>query len=58
MSFDVQGKTALLGKTIVAALQSGEFHAFPDSMAKQLGAVYQEFAKNFVEANTSGVSSP
>jgi hypothetical protein len=58
MSFDVQGKTALLGKTIVAALQSGEFNAFPDSMARQLGAAYQGFSKNVVEAETSEASSP
>ena len=41
----------LVGQAIVAALESGAFHAFPDSMAKQIGAAYRDFASNVVEAN-------
>ncbi|MES9990854.1 MAG: SDR family oxidoreductase [Candidatus Thiodiazotropha sp.] len=41
----------LVAQAIIEALQSGEFHAFPDTMAKQVGAVYREFASNIVEAN-------
>ncbi|MEW8028470.1 MAG: SDR family oxidoreductase [Candidatus Thiodiazotropha sp.] len=38
-------------QAIINALETGEFHAFPDSMAKQIGAVYHDFASNIVEAN-------
>lgn len=41
----------LVPQAIIAALESGDFHAFPDTMAKQVGAVYQDFATNIVEAN-------
>lgn len=42
---------SLVGDGIVAALKAGEFHLFPDSMAKQIGEVYHSFAENIVEAN-------
>jgi NAD(P)-dependent dehydrogenase (short-subunit alcohol dehydrogenase family) len=38
-------------EAIMAALESGEFHVFPDTMAKQIGSAYQSFATNIVEAN-------
>ncbi|MCG7872282.1 MAG: SDR family oxidoreductase [Candidatus Thiodiazotropha lotti] len=41
----------LVPQCILAAIESGEFHAFPDTMAKQIGGVYHEFAKNIVEAD-------
>ncbi|MBV2090909.1 MAG: SDR family oxidoreductase [Candidatus Thiodiazotropha sp. (ex Ctena orbiculata)] len=41
----------LVPQSIIAAIESGEFHAFPDSMARQVGRVYQEFAKSIVEAD-------
>jgi len=41
----------LVAKAIVSALESGEFHAFPDTMAKQVGAAYRDFATAIVEAN-------
>jgi len=40
----------LVAEAIIAALKSGEFHVFPDSMAKQIGEAYESFAKNVVEA--------
>lgn len=42
---------SLVGDGIVASLKSGDFHLFPDSMAKQVGAVYRSFAENVVEAS-------
>ena len=42
---------SLVGEGIVAALQAGEFHLFPDSFAKRIGASYESFSKNVVEAN-------
>jgi len=41
----------LVPQAIIAALESGDFHAFPDTMAKQVGAVYRDFATHIVEAN-------
>lgn len=41
----------VVAQAVIAALESGSFHAFPDSMAKQIGALYQSFAADVVEAN-------
>ncbi len=41
----------LVPQAIIAALEADDFHAFPDTMAKQVGAVYRDFASNIVEAN-------
>ena len=35
---------------IVASLKSGDFHLFPDEMAKQFEAGYSSYADNFIEA--------
>ncbi|MEM7771288.1 MAG: SDR family oxidoreductase [Cyanobacteria bacterium P01_A01_bin.37] len=43
----------LVAEGIIKALENGDFHVFPDSMAKQIGGVYQSFAENVVEANIS-----
>ncbi|QDT93150.1 SDR family oxidoreductase [Gimesia algae] len=40
----------LVAEGIVAALKAGEFHVFPDSMAKDVGAAYHSFAENVIEA--------
>jgi len=40
----------LVAKAMIDALKAGEFHVFPDTMAKQIGGAYQSFAKNVVEA--------
>ena len=50
---DVAEPPELVGESIVATLKAGEFHAFPDSMAKQVGGAYQDFAKNVIEAEMS-----
>lgn len=39
----------LVGESLVAALKAGEFHAFPDTLAKQVGEAYQSFATNVIE---------
>ncbi len=41
----------LVGECIVEALKAGDFHAYPDTMAKQVGAAYHDFATNVVEAD-------
>lgn len=43
----------LVGEAIVASLKAGDFHCFPDSMAKQIGSAYESFAKHIVEAEMS-----
>ena len=42
---------SLVADSIIAALNNGNFHAFPDSMARQIQDVYQNYATNVVEAN-------
>ncbi len=44
---------SLVAESIFEAFKNGEFHAFPDSMAKQFGEAYQSFASNVVEADLS-----
>jgi NADP-dependent 3-hydroxy acid dehydrogenase YdfG len=41
----------IVAQGIIAAIESGDFHVFPDTMAKQIGTVYHDFASNIVEAN-------
>lgn len=40
---------SLVADAIFQALRDGSFHAFPDTMAKQIGAAYQSFAEAVVE---------
>ncbi len=45
---------SLVADSILTALKEGEFHAFPDSMAKQFESAYQGFAENIVNADLLG----
>ncbi|NNC68223.1 MAG: SDR family oxidoreductase [Gammaproteobacteria bacterium] len=45
---------SIVADSILEALDKGEFHAFPDSMAKQFEDAYQGFAENIVNANLLG----
>jgi hypothetical protein len=40
---------SLVGEGIVTALRDGEFHVFPDSMAKELGSLYRSYAESVIE---------
>jgi NAD(P)-dependent dehydrogenase (short-subunit alcohol dehydrogenase family) len=40
-----------VAEAIVAGLAAGEFHVFPDSLAKQFWAAYEGFARSIVEAD-------
>jgi short-subunit dehydrogenase len=40
----------LVADAVVEAIMNEKFHVFPDDMAKQIGAAYNSFAKNVVEA--------
>ena len=42
---------SLVGDAIFDALREGDFHVFPDTMAKQVGQAYQSFAEAVVEAS-------
>jgi NAD(P)-dependent dehydrogenase (short-subunit alcohol dehydrogenase family) len=44
---------ALVGEAIVGALASGDFHVWPDTLAREIGSVYQGFAEGVVEADVS-----
>jgi len=41
----------LVGDCIIDALRAGRFHAFPDTMAQQIGEAYASFARDVVEAD-------
>jgi len=36
---------------IIAALAADDFHVFPDTMARQIGGAYRDFARDIVEAD-------
>lgn len=41
----------IVADNIMAALNNGDFHVFPDRMAKEIEEAYQSFAENSIEAN-------
>lgn len=47
---DIADSPAVVAEGIIASLKSGDFHLFPDSMARQIGGAYASFAQNVVEA--------
>ncbi|RLS34085.1 MAG: SDR family NAD(P)-dependent oxidoreductase [Planctomycetota bacterium] len=44
---------SLVADAILAALASGDFHVFPDTMAKQFWQAYQSYAKAMIESSTT-----
>lgn len=40
---------SVVAEGIVAALKSGEFHLFPDTMARRIGNAYRGFSQNVIE---------
>jgi NAD(P)-dependent dehydrogenase (short-subunit alcohol dehydrogenase family) len=46
---DVAEPASLVADGIIAALKAGEFHLFPDTMAKQVGEAYRGFAAEVIE---------
>jgi NAD(P)-dependent dehydrogenase (short-subunit alcohol dehydrogenase family) len=51
---EIAEPASLVADSILEALSKGEFHAFPDSMAKQFESAYQGFAENIVNADLLG----
>lgn len=39
----------VVAEGIVSALKAGEFHLFPDAMARDFGGAYQSYAENIIE---------
>ncbi|MFK8028595.1 MAG: SDR family oxidoreductase [Gammaproteobacteria bacterium] len=48
---DIAESPTLVAEAIISGLKQGDFHVFPDTMAKQIESAYQDYAKNIVEAN-------
>lgn len=48
---DMSEPASVVGEGIVSALKAGEFHLFPDTMAKQFGEAYNGYAKGVIEAD-------
>lgn len=48
---EIAEPAALVPQAIIAALESGESHSFPDNMAWQIGDAYRHFAKGIFAAN-------
>ena len=48
---EIAEPASLVAQSIIAAIENSEFHAFPDSMAKQVGEAYRSYATGVVEAN-------
>ncbi|WP_342803694.1 SDR family oxidoreductase [Pontiella sulfatireligans] len=51
--FDDGASTTTVSEGIVEALAAGDFHLFPDEMAKQFETAYQSFSDNIVMADFS-----
>lgn len=49
--FDNGDSTESVSEGIVAALEAGDFHLFPDTMAKQFEAAYQSYSDNIITAD-------
>ncbi len=45
---DIAEPPSLVAESVIEALKTGAFHAFPDSMAKQVGNAYKDFAENII----------
>lgn len=50
---EIAQPASVVADAILEAFQTGEFHVWPDDMAKQIQSVYEGFAKNIVEADLS-----
>jgi NAD(P)-dependent dehydrogenase (short-subunit alcohol dehydrogenase family) len=46
---DIADPVNMVSEGIVKAIESGDFHLFPDTMAKEFEAAYSSYAKNVIE---------
>lgn len=49
---DIADPPLVVARGIIDALKTGEFHVFPDTMARELWASYKGFAEQVIEAET------
>lgn len=54
---DIAEPSSLVSDAIWDALRDDQFHAFPDSMAKQIGTAYTSFADNVIDRPLAEVPS-
>ncbi len=50
---DMGSPVAEVSEGIVSSLKAGDFHLFPDQMAKQFGDAYQSYSENIIETDFS-----
>lgn len=50
---EIAEPASLVAEAMIKALEQGDFHVFPDSMARQVGGAYASFAENVIEADMS-----
>jgi len=50
--FDQADPVDVVAEGIVSALATGQFHLFPDTIAKQIETAYHDYAVNVIEAPT------
>jgi len=48
---DIAEPAGVVADCIIEALESGVFHAYPDAIAKKLGAEYASFAQSIIESD-------
>lgn len=46
---DVAEPPVVVAEGIVSALKAGDFHLFPDTMARDFGGAYQSYAEAIIE---------
>ncbi len=51
--FEVADSVSTVAEGIVSSLENGDFHLFPDTMAKQFQAAYQSYSDAIITANLS-----
>ena len=51
--FEVADPSSSVSEGIVASLKAGDFHLFPDTVAKQFEGAYQGFADAIINADLS-----
>ncbi|PKH66788.1 short-chain dehydrogenase [Flavobacterium sp. ALD4] len=51
--FENAAATTVVSEGIISALEAGDFHLFPDEMAKQIEAAYQSFSDNVIMVDFS-----
>lgn len=47
---DIAESASVVSEGIVTALKNGDFHLFPDTLAKEFGEAYKSYAEKYIEA--------